>query len=83
MGDKRTPPHVVTAMRYLSQAELPPSLEIGPSRLDKEMNWEQDTLERILVLKEFQKKIGRQTQTTSACRGDLGLQHDELLVSSI
>ncbi|KAI9912448.1 hypothetical protein PsorP6_006248 [Peronosclerospora sorghi] len=33
MGDKRTPPHVVTAMRYLSQAELPPSLEIGPSRL--------------------------------------------------
>ncbi|KAI9920277.1 hypothetical protein PsorP6_015690 [Peronosclerospora sorghi] len=33
MGDERTPPHVVTALRYLAQAELPPSLEIGPSRL--------------------------------------------------
>ncbi|KAI9913063.1 hypothetical protein PsorP6_006600 [Peronosclerospora sorghi] len=30
--DERTPSHVVNALLYLSQAALPPTIEIGPSR---------------------------------------------------
>ncbi|KAI9909116.1 hypothetical protein PsorP6_014837 [Peronosclerospora sorghi] len=35
----------------------------------KEINWEQDTLERISALKEIQKTLGRKPQTTSSNRG--------------
>ncbi|KAI9921823.1 hypothetical protein PsorP6_002726 [Peronosclerospora sorghi] len=49
----------------------------------KEINWEQDTLERIPALKEIQKKIGRQPQTKSSsgsnkCEPFVGVKDGEV-----